>query len=85
MRYRVTLIPRAPGPFSQAQRIETPALPQFQGGAVIITDPVDTDTDDEEQGSGPGPAFMAWPLDMLGAIAVHRIPDRDTPEDQPGG
>ena len=70
MTYRVQLLPRVRGPFSEIVTCETPALPQFRGGAVILTEPVDID-----DGAVEPPAFMAWPLDAIGAIVVRRLPE----------
>lgn len=66
--YRVLLIPRERGPFAQIVTCETGALPQFQGGAVILTEPVDVDDTAQEP-----PAFQAWPLDLISSVVVRRL------------
>lgn len=71
MRYRVTFIPRARGPFADRVVAETPELPRFEGGAVILTQPLDLD----ERQPSVRPAFMAWPLDMMSAVVVDRLDD----------
>lgn len=75
-RFRVVLVPRSP---VQAKVIvETIELPKFQGGAVIVTQPIDVNP------AGPGPhpgerppSFMVWPLDTVSAVLVDELPDRD--------
>lgn len=44
--------------------------PRYEGGAVIVTQPVDLD----DTAQTP-PAEMAWPLDVIAAVVVHDLGD----------
>lgn len=72
--YRIALLPRAHGPFAGGLTVESPSLPKFMGGAVIVTLPVDID-----EGPVKPPAFQAWPLDMLAGVVVDLV-EGEAPE-----
>lgn len=73
-RYRVTFMPRVPGPFSQPLYHETSELPRFEGGMVILMEPVEVDQDDDDVQPVP-PLYAAWPVDVLGAVIVRVLGD----------
>jgi hypothetical protein len=75
-RFRVALVNRMP--VAPSILVETPALPRFEGGAVILTSPVEIEAEhfgnfDMIPGrpAGTPPAFQAWPLDSIGSVLIY--------------
>ena len=78
--YRIVLVPRGPaGRFNPPQVVESGAPPQFEGGAVIISQPtwLPGPNDPGPAPEGRGPMRQAWPLDLLGAVVVYDIERQD--------
>ena len=66
MTYRITLLPRAIGPFSEKQDLLSPDLPRFEGSFVVVSYPIDVD----DPVDGPAPVLFAWPVEALAGVQV---------------
>jgi|KBSSwiStaDraftv2_1062776.scaffolds.fasta_scaffold02771_23 hypothetical protein len=71
MTYRITLLPRAIGPFAEKEDLLSPDLPRFEGSFVVVSYPIDV----EDPVEGPAPVLFAWPVEALAGVQVMLVDD----------
>lgn len=73
MTYRITLLPRARGPFAETEQLLSPELPRFEGAVVVVSYPIDV----KDPIEGPAPVQFAWPVDALAGVQVMLVDDEE--------